>query len=179
MHCYDTYCTVYCFCFYCVACGKPVLKCVRFFPVFVDRKSKSCARILFGITWRHVIGDWLGHQDYNDNLNEVRLLKCSCRFCLRLFLLFTDLAAWSRNFLLQYGVFMSNICSISQPMSVNLVLKLGKHMDYTLICNRVQRNILFVTWAQQQQMKNASRIFASTKIWNVSFDLLRKDCESF
>ena len=33
---------------------------------------------------------------------------------------------------LQYGTFMSNICSISQPMSVNLVLKLSKHVDYTL-----------------------------------------------
>ena len=28
---------------------------------------------------------------------------------------------------------------------LNLVLKLSKHVDYTLICNRVQRHILFVT----------------------------------
>ena len=45
---------------------------------------------------------------------------------------------------LQCGTFLSNVFSISHPISVNLVLTLSKHMDYTLICNRVQRHILFV-----------------------------------
>ena len=102
------------------------------------------------------------------------------KMCLQILL---EIIYWSccmvKEFLIAIWSIMSNICSISQPMFINLVLKLGKRMDYTLICNRIQRNILFVTWTQQQQMKNASQIFASTKIWNVSFDLLRKDCESF
>ena len=46
----------------------------------------------------------------------------------------------------QYGVhFNVKHPQYSQPKSINLVLKLSKHVDYTLICNRVQRHILFVT----------------------------------
>ena len=105
------------FCKYWVDWGNPVLKCVRFFFCLCrQKKSKSCARIL---VWDHMtsFGRWLS-----------LLLRLPWQLEWRALV-----------------TFMSNICSISQPMSVNLVLKLSKHIDYALICNRAQRHILFVT----------------------------------
>ena len=63
---------------------------------------------------------------------------------------------------------MSNICSISQPMSVSLVLKLSKHMDYTLIYNRVQRNILFITSITATKLRTTQAEYSHQQRYEMS-----------
>ena len=105
--------------YYCVARNKPVLK---------YRVGFSVSSFSYVKKMRKVYKIWIEQQDWLETRYDNEAKDFSSKS--------TIMES------LQYGTFLSNICRISQPMSVNLVLKLNKHVDYILVC--ISRNLLTI-----------------------------------